>query len=128
MNEDPGTLPGEQHSHRKNLVVCCSRDNANEPVTLTAVGYRLAPIVNMLSPTQRSDAMESARFYATTRNGHQGVTTMTKAEMLIKKTRGATMVEYALLIIAIMVLAAVGYKNLGKQVKTNAEKSTTELQ
>jgi len=52
---------------------------------------------------------------------------MTKAEMLMKNKRGATMVEYALLIIAIMVLAAVGYKNLGKQVKTNAEKSEQEL-
>jgi len=52
---------------------------------------------------------------------------MSKAQMLVKKTRGATMVEYALLIIAIMVLAAVGYKNLGKQVKTNAEKSEKEL-
>ena len=52
---------------------------------------------------------------------------MTKAQMLIKKSRGATMVEYALLIIAIMVLAAVGYKNLGKQVKENAVKSEAEL-
>jgi|GEM_PF-1518011 len=42
--------------------------------------------------------------------------------------RGATMVEYALLIIAIMVLAAVGYKNLGKQVRMNADKSSAELQ
>lgn len=52
---------------------------------------------------------------------------MTKAEMLIKKSRGATMVEYALLIIAIMVLAAVGYKNLGTQVKTNAKTSEDAL-
>jgi len=37
------------------------------------------------------------------------------------------MVEYALLIIAIMVLAAVGYRNLGKQVQRNAEKSEQEL-
>jgi Flp pilus assembly pilin Flp len=52
---------------------------------------------------------------------------MTKAQMLLAKTRGATMVEYALLIIAIMVLAAVAYKNLGKQVQKNAEKSETTL-
>jgi Flp pilus assembly pilin Flp len=52
---------------------------------------------------------------------------MSKAQMLIKKTRGATMVEYALLIIAIMFLAAIGYRNLGKSVKANAETSKTEL-
>jgi Flp pilus assembly pilin Flp len=53
---------------------------------------------------------------------------MSKAQMLVsKKNRGATMVEYALLIIAIMFLAAIGYRNLGKSVKTNAENSKTEL-
>jgi Flp pilus assembly pilin Flp len=41
--------------------------------------------------------------------------------------RGATMVEYALLIIAIMFLAAIGYRNLGKTVKQNAVDSDTEL-
>jgi Flp pilus assembly pilin Flp len=52
---------------------------------------------------------------------------MSKAQMLIKKSRGATMVEYALLIIAIMLLAAAAYRKLGGQVSTNADKSTTEL-
>lgn len=52
---------------------------------------------------------------------------MSKAEMMLKKARGATMVEYALLIIAIMLLAAVGYRNLGKSVKKNSEDSKTEL-
>ena len=53
---------------------------------------------------------------------------MSKAAMLVsKKTRGATMVEYALLIIAIMFLAAIGYRNLGKSVKTNAVDSQTKL-
>jgi Flp pilus assembly pilin Flp len=41
--------------------------------------------------------------------------------------RGATMVEYALLIIAIMFLAAVGYRNLGKSVRKNADESSSEL-
>jgi Flp pilus assembly pilin Flp len=54
-------------------------------------------------------------------------TTMSKAEMLLKKTRGATMVEYALLIIAIMFLAAIGYRNLGKSVAKNAKDSQSEL-
>jgi Flp pilus assembly pilin Flp len=52
---------------------------------------------------------------------------MSKAEMLLKKTRGATMVEYALLIIAIMFLAAIGYRNLGKSVAKNAKDSQGEL-
>ena len=43
------------------------------------------------------------------------------------RRRGAVMVEYALLIIAIMFLAAVGYRNLGKSVKANAVDSQTKL-
>lgn len=56
---------------------------------------------------------------------------MSKAQMLLAstrtRTRGATMVEYALLIIAIMFLAAIGYRNLGKSVKQNAVDSQGEI-
>ena len=53
---------------------------------------------------------------------------MSKAQMLVsKKNRGATMVEYALLIIAIMFLAAIGYRHRAKSVKTNAVDSQTKL-
>lgn len=52
---------------------------------------------------------------------------MSKAEQLVKKNRGATMIEYALLIIAIMLLAAVAYRKLGTAVQKNAQDSTTEL-
>lgn len=45
----------------------------------------------------------------------------------LRKARGATMVEYALLIIAIMFLAALGYRNLGKSVRKNGDESTAEL-
>lgn len=41
--------------------------------------------------------------------------------------RGATMVEYALLIIAIMFLAAIAYRNLGKSARKNADESSGEL-
>ena len=41
--------------------------------------------------------------------------------------RGATMVEYALLIIAVMFLAAVGYRNLGKSARKNADESSSAL-
>lgn len=37
------------------------------------------------------------------------------------------MVEYALLIIAVMFLAAVGFRNLGKSVRKNADESSAEL-
>lgn len=53
---------------------------------------------------------------------------MSKAKKLLKKTRGATMVEYALLIIAIMVLAAGAYRTLGTKVGANATKATGELE
>jgi len=52
---------------------------------------------------------------------------MSKAQQLISKTRGATMVEYALLIIAIMFFAALGYRKLGESVKKNATDSQTEI-
>lgn len=41
--------------------------------------------------------------------------------------RGASMVEYALLVVAIMVLAAGLFRALGKQVRANADKSWAEL-
>jgi Flp pilus assembly pilin Flp len=44
-----------------------------------------------------------------------------------RRTRGATMVEYALLIIAIMFLAAVAYRNLGKSARKNADESSGVL-
>ena len=50
-----------------------------------------------------------------------------KAERQRVTTRGATMVEYALLIIAVMFLAAIGYRNLGKSVKKNAVDSQSEI-
>jgi Flp pilus assembly pilin Flp len=37
------------------------------------------------------------------------------------------MVEYALLIIAVMLLAAAGYRALGKTVRMNADNATEEL-
>jgi Flp pilus assembly pilin Flp len=43
------------------------------------------------------------------------------------RPRGASMVEYALLIIAIMLLAAVAYRKLGKVVRQNADESSGEL-
>jgi Flp pilus assembly pilin Flp len=52
---------------------------------------------------------------------------MSKAQMLLKKNRGATMVEYALLIVAIMLLAALAYRNLGTKVQKAAQDSETKL-
>jgi len=52
---------------------------------------------------------------------------MSKARMLVNKARGATMVEYALLITAVMLLAAVGYRNLGKSVKNSAVDAESQI-
>lgn len=43
------------------------------------------------------------------------------------RRRGATMVEYALLIVAIMVLAAGAYRELGKRTRMNSDKASAEL-
>jgi Flp pilus assembly pilin Flp len=45
----------------------------------------------------------------------------------LRALRGATMVEYALLVIAVMLLAAAGYRALGKTVRMNADNATEEL-
>jgi Flp pilus assembly pilin Flp len=44
-----------------------------------------------------------------------------------KRARGATMVEYALLIIAIMFLAAFSYRRLGASALNNARQSGQQL-
>ena len=44
-----------------------------------------------------------------------------------ERVRGATMVEYALLVIAVMVLAALAYRTLGGAVSAAAGKGTSEL-
>lgn len=41
--------------------------------------------------------------------------------------RGATMIEYALVIVAVMLLAASMFKTLGKQVRMNGDQSVEEL-
>jgi Flp pilus assembly pilin Flp len=86
----------------------------------------------MLSTTQRGAGDEErstpgGNTTPPTAHANQENFQMSKAQMLLAKTRGATMVEYALLIIAIMFLAAIGYRNLGKSVKQNAVDSQGEI-
>jgi Flp pilus assembly pilin Flp len=45
----------------------------------------------------------------------------------VKKVRGASMVEYALLLVAILLLAAGAFKALGPKVGNAATKSGSEL-
>jgi Flp pilus assembly pilin Flp len=46
---------------------------------------------------------------------------------IIKKVRGASMVEYALLLVAILLLAAGAFKALGPKVGTAAQRAGTNL-
>lgn len=46
------------------------------------------------------------------------------AKRLLKDNRGATMVEYGLLLVVILILAFVAFNNLGKQVRLSADKAT----
>lgn len=52
---------------------------------------------------------------------------MSKASYKRLAKRGASMVEYALLIVAVMLLAAIAYRKLGGAVQKNAEDSQSEL-
>jgi Flp pilus assembly pilin Flp len=51
----------------------------------------------------------------------------TQIRTLTRRARGATMVEYALLIIAIMALAAYSYRRLGASVLDNGRLSKQQL-
>ena len=46
---------------------------------------------------------------------------------IMKKVRGASMVEYALLLVAILLLAAGAFKALGPKVGQAAKNSTSQL-
>ena len=46
---------------------------------------------------------------------------------LVKDEKGATAIEYGLLLVAILLIVAGAYKKLGKAVKGAAESSTTEV-
>jgi Flp pilus assembly pilin Flp len=46
---------------------------------------------------------------------------------IVKKVRGASMVEYALLLVAILLLAAGAFKALGPKVGTAATRSGSQL-
>ena len=52
---------------------------------------------------------------------------MVQGTRLTRPIRGATMIEYALLIVAVMLVAALGYRNLGKSVRKNADESAAQL-
>lgn len=46
---------------------------------------------------------------------------------LVKKIRGASMVEYALLLAAVLILAATAFKALGPKVGTTAKSAASHL-
>jgi len=47
-----------------------------------------------------------------------------RAKALLRDNRGASMVEYALMLALVLVLGYVGYKNLGSQIRMAGDKST----
>lgn len=46
---------------------------------------------------------------------------------LVKKVRGASMVEYALLLVAVLILAAAAVKSIGPKVGTAGTNAAAEL-
>jgi Flp pilus assembly pilin Flp len=50
-----------------------------------------------------------------------------KKTLKMVKSRGASMVEYALLLVAILILAAAAFKTLGGKVMEGATKSTQQF-
>jgi Flp pilus assembly pilin Flp len=110
----------------------CPGDNASPPVPLSTVRNALAPFVDMVvyDATRRRTGERRTHGRKTNRlpTVHESRRIhMSKAQTLLTKTRGATIVEYAMLIIAVMFIAAATFRILGNKVKENAQKSTDEI-
>ncbi len=52
---------------------------------------------------------------------------MSKAQKLVKKNRGASMVEYGLLLFAVIICAAAAIRTIGPKVKDAGTKAESEL-
>lgn len=50
-----------------------------------------------------------------------------KKKMSLQMSRGASMAEYALLLVAILLVAATAFKSLGKDVKSRTQDASTAL-
>ncbi len=50
-------------------------------------------------------------------------TAQNKFDSMLRDRKGATSVEYALMLIAILIVVAVGFKALGKKVNSDAQKA-----
>jgi Flp pilus assembly pilin Flp len=51
-----------------------------------------------------------------------------KSKSLLRDTRGATAVEYALMLVAVLLIVAGAFKTLGQKVSEKANRAATELQ
>jgi Flp pilus assembly pilin Flp len=51
-----------------------------------------------------------------------------RSSRLLRDTRGATMVEYAILLFLILVVAAAVYRQVGKNVRMSGDKTTAAFQ
>lgn len=51
-----------------------------------------------------------------------------RSKSLLRDTRGATAVEYALMLVAILLIVAGAFKTLGQKVGEKANKAASELQ
>jgi Flp pilus assembly pilin Flp len=52
---------------------------------------------------------------------------MSKAELMVKKNRGATATEYALMIVGILLVCAAAFKTLGQKVNDAATSAQTAV-
>lgn len=50
-----------------------------------------------------------------------------RKQSLLRDTRGATAVEYALLLVCILIVVAVGFQNLGQKVSQKANDAASAL-
>ena len=81
----------------------------------------------MIGTVGTAVASETTTRMQLTRSRSSLGSTRSRRSRRLHASRGATMVEYALLIIAIMFLAAVAYRNLGKSARKNADESSSTL-
>ncbi len=115
-------------------VKCCFGDNNTPTRGVLSAEQRLASIVNysFASPTTEresevGDDEPAAERWRALGTPWKEQRIMTKAQKLVKKARGASMVEYGLLLFAVIICAAAAIRTIGPKVKDAGTKAESEL-
>jgi Flp pilus assembly pilin Flp len=126
-------LPGTFRTSFKNAKNRCFLDNDVARAGVLLGVQRLAPIMNYRSSSTRrgpGHPLGGATQSAPAMRRSKEQTVMTKSHKLLvkaKKVRGASMVEYGLLLFAVIIAAAAAVRQIGPKIRAAGDKSVENL-